>query len=242
VTDTPLISAPMASALPAADELIARFHAFIRDAHFPCVGAKSALAHDQVRTVVARDIGSAWDDVAIHAALRDFAAGYRRDSQPFQSLAVLFQGPLDLTEEGFEAALWARLQSLADKDAWHGYDYDPRVSADVDNPHFSLSFGGEAFFVVGLHPGASRPARRFETPVLVFNPHEQFEQLRTTGRYEKLRQSIIDRDVAVAGSANPMLARHGETSEARQYSGRAVGPGWKPPFDPRGKDDPDHDA
>ena len=110
---------------------------------------------------------------------------------------------------------------------------DLSVSRDPDDPHFSLSFGGQAFFVVGLHPGASRPARRFERPAMVFNLHDRFVRLREEGRYEKLRASILDRDVAVAGSLNPMLARHGEMSEARQYSGRAVGNDWQCPFDSR---------
>lgn len=93
-----------------------------------------------------------------------------------------------------------------------------------------MSFGGEAFFVVGLHPGASRPARRFAQPALIFNLHDQFEQLRAEGRYETMREKILRRDEALAGSRNPMLARHGEISEARQYSGRAVDGAWACPF------------
>ena len=93
-----------------------------------------------------------------------------------------------------------------------------------------MSFAGEAFFVVGLHPQASRPARRFETPALVFNLHDQFQVLREQQRYEKLRSAILTRDEQLAGSVNPMLARHGELSEARQYSGRIVGTDWKCPF------------
>jgi len=54
--------------------------------------------------------------------------------------------------------------------------------------------------------------------------------LREQQRYEKLRASILDRDVALAGSINPMLARHGTVSEARQYSGRAVESDWRCPF------------
>src|SRR5690606_4758135 len=107
-----------------------------------------------------------------------------------------------------------------------GQKPDPRVSHSPDDPHFSLSFGGEAFFVVGLHPAASRPARRFERPALVFNLHDQFEQLRAAGRYDQLRSAIIERDIALAGEPNPMLARHGTISEARQYSGRAVPGDW----------------
>jgi len=84
--------------------------------------------------------------------------------------------------------------------------------------------------VVGLHPRASRRARRFAAPALVFNLHDQFERLRADGRYETLRRTILARDLAFSGSLNPMLARFGEVSEARQYSGRAVEPGWSCPF------------
>lgn len=84
--------------------------------------------------------------------------------------------------------------------------------------------------MVGLHPGASRPARQFERPVMVFNLHDQFERLRQDQRYERLRASILERDLTLAGDINPMLARHGETSEASQYSGRQVGKDWECPF------------
>ena len=65
---------------------------------------------------------------------------------------------------------------------------------------------------------------------MIFNLHDQFEQLRAQGAYDKLRNSILSRDVALAGSANPMLARYGTVSEARQYSGRLVGDEWQCPF------------
>ncbi len=173
---------------------------------------------------------SAWDDLRIYGALLEFATAYRENPKLFQSLVVIFEAPETLGEDVFEQCLWTRVQSLADKDAWHGQDYDHRVSSDPDSPHFSLSFGGEAFFVVGLHPAASRPARCFARPALVFNAHDQFERLRTEDRYETLRDCIIARDVAIAGAPNPMLARHGEVSEARQYSGRVVESDWRCPF------------
>ena len=96
-----------------------------------------------------------------------------------------------------------------------------------------MSFGGEAFFVVGLHPKSSRPARRFEAPAMVFNLHDQFERLREAGRYDKMRGAILDRDLKLAGSHNPMLSQHGTKSAARQYSGRAVDDGWQCPFSGR---------
>jgi len=201
---------------------------------FPCVGAKAALARGTLQVLACDRIDSGWDDLRIHDGLLRFAEEYRKNKQMFRSFAVVFEGPTTLSESEFEAALWKRVQSLSDKDVWRGQDYDDRVSADPTNPHFSLSFGGEAFFIVGLHPNASRPARRFERPALVFNLHDQFERLRDENKYETMREKILTRDEALAGSRNPMLSRHGDTSEARQYSGRIVADGWKAPFEYNG--------
>ena len=214
--------------------LAERFADFVADSGFPCVGAKAALNRDGIQFVVARDFGSAWDDLRIMPGLLDIAKRYRADPVPFQSLVVLFETGAPADEEAFERQLWARLQSLTDKDQWLGQPADPRVAHDPDDPHFAMSFGGEAFFVVGLHPRASRPARRFETPAMVFNLHDQFERLREAGRYDKLRGTILDRDLKLAGSLNPMLSQHGTKSAARQYSGRAVDDAWQCPFSGRG--------
>lgn len=214
----------------------------VADGDFPCVGAKSALARDALHIECAWSIESAWDDVRLHDRLLDWSRAYRDDPEDLRSFAVVFDNPREMTEKAFEKAMWERIQSLAEKDAWRGQDYDTRVSADPADPHFSLSFGNEAYFVVGLHPGASREARRTPYPCLVFNLHDQFERLREDGRYERMRDAILARDAALDGEANPMLARHGETSEARQYSGRLVDEEWVCPFsDPRGAE-PQKDA
>ena len=205
-------------------------HDFVADLAFPCVGAKAALARGTLQVLACNRIDSAWDDLRIHDGLMTFAAAYRAGPALFRSFAVVFEGPDDLSEDAFERLLWERAQSLSDKDVWRGQSYDRSVSPDPTSPHFSMSFGGEAFFIVGLHPNASRPARRFERPTMVFNLHDQFETLRAQGKYEGMREKIMLRDEAVAGSRNPMLARHGEMSEARQYSGRVVDGAWTCPF------------
>ncbi len=125
--------------------------------------------------------------------------------------------------------LWQQLQQLHDEDR-HYHTWDPSVSGDPHAADFSFSFAGRAFFVVGLHPGSSRWARRFAWPVLVFNAHEQFEQLRAQGRFEKLQALIREREWALQGSLNPNLQDFGHGSEARQYAGRAVGGDWRCPF------------
>lgn len=225
-----LISESNLSALANAED----FRSRIRQREFPCVGAKSALARGSILVVTACDITESWNDFEIHTKLLEWSNATSIDPSGLRSLAVVFDEPLILSEQEFESALWLRIQSLSDEDHRRGYQVAAQFSGNPDDPHFSLSFGGKAYFVVGLHPEASRPARRFARPAMVFNPHDQFVRLREEGGYERMRETILARDEAFAGSANPMIARHGEVSEARQYSGRLIEGAWQCPFqDPR---------
>lgn len=216
------------------DTLAASLLDHIDQRDFPCVGAKSAMASGNLQIETAWKLTSGWNDIAIHECLLEWSKCYATNPSGLRSLAVVFAGPLDLDEEEFEEAMWDRLQSLAAKDGWREQPYSENVSSDPSDPHFSLSFGKQAYFVIGLHPNASRTARRSPCPTLVFNLHDQFERLRAEERYERMREAILQRDAKLDGSINPMLARHGEQSEARQYSGRLVEPHWECPFsDPR---------
>ncbi|GMN13908.1 guanitoxin biosynthesis heme-dependent pre-guanitoxin N-hydroxylase GntA [Altererythrobacter sp. MTPC7] len=216
------------------DILAATLREHIAADDFPCVGAKSALATNRLKILTARSLVSGWNDIEIHQALLGWSRDYADDPTGLRSLAVVFGGPGNLDEAEFEAAMWERLNSLAAKDDWRGQKYDPEVSSDPADPHFSMSFGGKAYFVVGMHPAASRTARRAPFPTLVFNLHDQFEALRASQRYERMRETILKRDENLDGSINPMLSRHGTISEARQYSGRVVDDDWQCPFsDPR---------
>lgn len=213
------------------DKLRDEFSAFIATRPFPCVGAKSALASHSIETFVARDIQSAWDDLAIHARLCDFAARVQfANDRVFRSFAVLYETPVRLSEKTFERVLWERLQSLHDKDRWLSYGPDRRVSADPASSDFAFSVGGEGFFVVGMHPGSSRLSRRSPMPALVFNPFAQFERLRQEGQFDRMSAVVRQRDEALCGSPNPMLANHGDDSAARQFSGRAVEAEWACPM------------
>jgi FPC/CPF motif-containing protein YcgG len=113
------------------------------------------------------------------------------------------------------------------------FSWDARVSADPAHPEFSFSIGGRGFFVVGLNPRASRLARALSQPTLVFNLHEQFDELRARGEFETMKRIIRARDMAYQGSINPVLKDFGQSSEARQYSGRAVPDDWICPFHQR---------
>lgn len=209
-------------------ELARRFEAFVAAARFPCVGAKSALKRGQIRFLFENDLDDAPQRDTLRA-LQRFSREYDGDAPLFQSVVVLFREAPTWSETAFEQRLWRWLQRLHDADAVR-CGWDPRVSRDPDAADFSFSIGGRGYYVVGLHPGASRAARRFSHPALVFNLHDQFERLRARGTYETLREAIVARDVALQGSRNPMLKSFGTASEARQYSGREVEAGWRCPF------------
>lgn len=199
---------------------------------FPCVGAKSALAQGNLAMEPALSLRSARDDVRIYERLVQWSRAVQTSDKGFRSLAVVFAGPIGLDERGFEAALWQRLGALTELDRQAGHCQATGFSADPDHPDFALSFGGKAYFAVGLHPNASRRARRLPFPAIVFNLHSQFRRLRTEQRYERMREVILARDEAFDGTINPMVERHGDISEARQYSGREVKGEWVCPFVP----------
>lgn len=207
--------------------------AFIKADDFPCVGAKSAVARGELTCAVYEDISSAAQDLDLRDDVCQFISALDRTGPVVQSFAAIFRQAPDLSEEAFEKELWNRLQCLHNLDMASGAAWAPDTSSDPDSPHFSVSLCGEAFFIIGLHPNASRPARRFSFPALIFNSHDQFERLRDDGRFETMKGIIRGREVVQSGSINPMLSDFSDRSEARQYSGREVDGDWECPFKPK---------
>ncbi len=215
-------------------DIVAAIEEMVAHPEFPCLGARSVFRRDAATLVVLDDLsdtgpGGSLDTLG--AALAQYADEVDPEGD-LVSFVACFRGPVPDEERDFEALLWGALQHLHDNDDAPWAD---GVAADPENPHFAFSVAGTAFFVVGLHPAASRVARRAPLPTLVFNLHAQFERMREDGRYQRMRDTIRRRDTDLQGYLNPMVSDHGESSEARQYAGRAVPADWTPPFEP----DPD---
>jgi uncharacterized protein len=192
---------------------------------YPCLGARSVFNRDRATVLVLEDLGTRDSARRIVAALTRFAEVTELEDG-FASLVTVFRATDVRGEQHFERLLWRQLELVHEVD---DAPWDPAVSHDPDNPHFAFSVAGTAYFVVGLHPHASRIARRTPLPTLVFNLHEQFVELRTSDRFARMRDTIRRRDAELQGSTNPMVADHGATSEARQYSGREVPADWHAP-------------
>ncbi len=216
-----------ASAAAPAGSRRRRFETFIESAH-PCVGARSALHRGRMHFEEFGRLGGGRDIDRLCASLRAFSNAYPDPSDDPVSFVAMFDESFD-TEDDFEASLWRHLQDLHDADSANFY-WDPAVSVDPSSPEFSFSIGGRAFYVIGLHPAASRMARRAPMPCLVFNFHDQFDSMRVSGKYAGFQRAIRLREMGLQGSINPMLTQFGVASEARQYSGRNVPPEWRCPF------------
>lgn len=199
----------------------------IADTHYPCLGARAVYRRDRATMRVYDELDAPATTQLLLQDLREFASTVDLN-KGFASFLAIFRGPRVCDEKHFERLLWSQLRRL------HEIDDEPwseQVSRDPEDEHFAFSVAGSPYFIVGMHPMASRDARRTATPVLVFNPREQFEALRATGQFLRMRDLIRNRDRQFQGTVNPMVADHGTASEARQYSGRDVGSGWRAPFD-----------
>ncbi|AKD02360.1 guanitoxin biosynthesis heme-dependent pre-guanitoxin N-hydroxylase GntA [Pontibacter korlensis] len=214
------------------DERVRAIHSSIvekiSDTEYPCVGAKAAINSNQYRLGVYSSMGADETTRQLGEDLKSYTAETLSAESEYMTLIAVFTDEA-VSEIDFEEKLWLQLQKLHDSEK-HLQLWDPTVSNNPDDNDFSFSYNGTAFFVVGLHPNASRKARRFEHTALAFNLHRQFEQLREKSIYENMQKVIREREIAYEGSINPMLSNFGEGLEAPQYSGRQVDESWKCPF------------
>ena len=209
--------------------VIQQYKDYLNNKNFACIAAKAAVAKQQVNCLVLDHLACPKDDNATLQFLYSFVDQYRSSKTFYHSAAIIFRGPQISNDTLFDKMMWQRLQALSDLHAKE-HTYDKRVGADPKGANFSFSLKEEAFYIIGLHPASSRLTRQFAYPTLVFNPHDQFEQLRQTAKYENIKSVVRKRDIAYSGSVNPMLEDFGEASEVYQYSGRQYDDTWECPL------------
>ncbi|MFE3185908.1 guanitoxin biosynthesis heme-dependent pre-guanitoxin N-hydroxylase GntA [Streptomyces violascens] len=219
IPDTGGLSAELASALAE----------FISEDDFACLGAKAALRR---KAVLHRHCGELGGEPAVLAhleGLSEFLKTFEPSARSFTSYVATFDELPDTSEQFFEDTIWRHLQAMHDQDS-RSHPWSDQYDADPSSKRFGFSVNGHPFFIVGLHPGASRPGRRFRTPTLVFNSHIQFNAM--GNNFFKLRRKIRERERAFHGEMNPSLATYRD--EARHYSGRMTPLEWTCPFVPHG--------
>ncbi len=211
-----------------AHQAVAAVIGYIAAPAFPCVGARSAINRGRARFGLYGPLARSRDIATICTDLAKFSDEFSDPGSDPVTFIAMFQDDA-ATEAQFARRMWQQLQAMHEYDVTD-FAWDPKVSADPSDASFSFSVAERAFFVVGLSPAASRMSRRAPMPCLVFNLHDQFENFRANGKYDGLQKIIRRRDLDLQGTINPVLARFGDASEARQYSGVAVDQDWKCPF------------
>lgn len=210
----------------------AQLRALVGDARFPCVAARSAVKNGAYRFGLYQEMGA---EATTHGLGRDlcrFVEDQEGMAGGFSTYFASFMGPAATNEEEFEALLWEQLQRLHDLEAPF-VPWDPTVSPDPDDAEFRMSVAGRAFYIVGLHAGSSRWARRFAWPTLVFNASFLFRRLDETNQMAQFRRVTRTLDTRLQGSVNPNLLTPDDSSVAREFSGRRVEEDWRCPFQPR---------
>jgi uncharacterized protein len=113
----------------------------------------------------------AFDEMGSKLATRELSYhlfDFARSTKQRSSFVAIFRRPVQLTEREFEICLELQLRELhrLDPSKWP-------ARSDCGGEHFSFSFAGKDFDVIGMHAYSSFAARRFRWPTLVFNPHRQ---------------------------------------------------------------------
>jgi FPC/CPF motif-containing protein YcgG len=203
---------------------------FIGSPAFPCVGAKSVAALGTLETFEGGAFGCPKNTSAIHSQLSQFGDTLEDSDGPLRSFGCVFDNARIMSEIDFEQALWRHLTWLHVEDVRRGIGWADGCSANPYSAEFGMSIAGHGYFIIGLHPGASRAARRFDRIAIIFNSQSQFTSLRADGRYATMQSIIRERERALDGDINPMLGENGQTAQAPQYSGRLVEADWECPF------------
>lgn len=170
---------------------------------YPCTPALKSFNGGQL--IVHEMVSDMNQAPSIEVHLRELRERYYKSKEQYLSLWITFDEH-PVTEEEFEKNLFKVLAPFR-----------------VGDEYF---YETSRLFVVGMHPNASRMARKFPLNSIVINLWEQFDTLKG---YQKLVESIRNRDVDYSGSVNPMVAKHGDDFEEIQFSGKNNPDDWKIP-------------
>lgn len=193
---------------------------FINQTNFPCIMAKTVSRIGWLQTLTLKDIENEENIIKFQKNMYHFIDHYHSSADTLHSFVLMIENKHYQSFECFEEKFWNFLIKIDyfDKILYH---HDDRVHSDPQSDNFSFSLMEEAFFILALHPNSPRRSRQFSLPAIVFNPHQQFEKLRTNGVFVKIRDIIRKKDKLLQGFSNPMLSDFGDKSEVYQYTGRA---------------------
>lgn len=205
-----------------------QFRGMMLNESFACIGGASAVRRGNYQFALLPELASEEAIVECCDALRKFVSKFPAASHPVAVFVAAFRGPLCENESDFESRLWDQLQGMHDSHGQRAWFSADDSLADRDD-ELGFIFDDRNFFVVGMHPAASRWSRRYAWPTLVFNALSHAEHATRLGQFDRMRDRIRSRDQRLQGSLNPTVSE----PQVAQFSGRDVGPDWQCPLRPR---------
>lgn len=197
--------------------------------HYPCVAALRSYHQDDYHVGFYGQLGEGdrWGELRndLHFYLQE----QKESDSTYLTFWAMFSGA-EYSEEDFEARMWRQLSlltSIEDADQ----DWGTVAERDPAHPKFRFCLAGSEFFVVGLHPKASRLARQFPVPAMVFNVFSQFDKLKKLSQFDQMVTVNRKRDEQFQGTVNPMAAQYAEKWESIQFSGKQNPSHWRCPFE-----------
>ena len=156
----------------------------------PCIFGKSIIKSKNYDLKIYKNLTDMNSIMKLYNDLLLFKNSQKKKyGNEFSSFIAIFTEDDIKTEKDFDNKLWNVLNILNQKDKKH-HQWDESVSSSPLDSNFSFSFGGRAYFVLGMHKGSSRLSRKFKYPTLVFNARYYFDLLRENGTMEKYRAMI----------------------------------------------------
>ncbi|RJQ77852.1 guanitoxin biosynthesis heme-dependent pre-guanitoxin N-hydroxylase GntA [Amycolatopsis panacis] len=206
---------------------------FIQSTEFSCLAARAALKRGTIEHAHYSALG---DPDSVRDNYRDLLE-FARDLRPalsdrsFRTFIATFETPREvLDEREHERLVWRHLQLMHDIDS-RTYGIETGATSDPEEPNFGFHVAGHAFFVAGMHPGASRASRRFQRPAMAFNSLTQFMLLGE--KFFTMQDAIRKREQVTNGSVNPSFTTYEYRKPSRHFAGRMTEENWKCPFSSR---------
>ncbi len=225
----PVVEKTPACLRPLADKVQTAIQDMISQKDYPCMPALQSFHQNEYLVGLYRGFETGTDSESLVRDLLYFRQKQKSSASLYMSFWAVFPMQSIRDENEFEGHLWKQLSYLSTIGNANS-NWDPQFSSDPEDPRFCFSLNGEALFVVGVSPVASRKARRFPYPSLIFNYYDQFTALSELGKYDNIVRLNRQRELRFSGSLNPMVEKYGDHREAIQFSGRENPSDWKCPF------------
>src|SRR5690606_14456261 len=161
------------------------FRDFILQENYPCIGAQASVNSNNFCMGVFDSMLDYSSAEGLAFGLYEYILRTKQKNTHFLSYIAVFKNDSFKSELDFEDSLWLLFSKLHNVNKRY-FNWSPEVSSNPEDPDFSYSFGGEAFFAVGMHPESKRLARKFPYPAIAFNLHSQFEELKSKNRFGEI--------------------------------------------------------